>query len=148
MIHTVAHDIRYAVRLLARSPGFALLSVLTMAIGIGANAAIFTIVNAVLIRPLPFAHPDELYLVNQTNTQTRQPTSVTGANFLDWRTRSRAFASLAAFRDEPFVVGSEPPERVNGAIVNANFFDVLGVRPALGRTFAAGDESAAPASRS
>jgi putative ABC transport system permease protein len=139
-VDALRQDLRYAARMWVRAPGFTILAILTMAVGVGATAAVFSVVNAVLLRPLPFARPGELFLVQQTNSQTRLTTSVTPANFLDWRARSHAFAGLAAFRDEPFVVGGDPPARENGAVVNANFFDVLGTPPAAGRTFQPSDE--------
>jgi putative ABC transport system permease protein len=143
MIDRIRQDVRYTLRTYVRSPGFALLAVLTMAIGIGANTAIFSVVNTVLLRPLPFADPDRLFLVSQVDRKSRQGAGdATPANFLDWRERSRAFTAMAAFRDEPYVLSSgDRPERVGGGMVNANFFDVLGVAPALGRRFEAGDEA-------
>src|SRR5581483_4468697 len=87
-------DVRYAIRTAVRAPGFTALTILTMAIGIGANAAIFSVVNAVLLRPLPFDRAGELAVVNETQLATGQRTSVTAANFLDWRARTRAFAAL------------------------------------------------------
>jgi putative ABC transport system permease protein len=142
MIDRLRQDIRYAGRTFRRSPGFAALAMLTIAIGVGANAAIFTIINAVLIKPLPFAEPDRLVLVSQQDRQTKQGfEDASPANFLDWRARNHSFAGLAAQRDAPFVLSAgDHPERLNGAIVTANFFDVLGVAPAIGRGFQARDE--------
>jgi putative ABC transport system permease protein len=116
--------------------------VLTIAVGVGANAAIFSIVNAVLLRPLPFANPDDLVLITDVNTQTRQNNfDASPANFLDWRVRARSLAGLAAFRQATLALsGGDRPESLSGAIVNANFFDVLNVKPALGRGLTAGDE--------
>jgi hypothetical protein len=109
---------------------------------VGANAAIFSIVNAVLLRPLPFANPDDLVLITDVNTQTRQNNfDASPANFLDWRVRARSLAGLAAFRQATLALsGGDRPESLSGAIVNANFFDVLDVKPAIGRGFTAGDE--------
>ena len=142
MIERLVQDLRYAARTFRRAPGFLLLAVLTIAVGVGANAAIFSIVNAVLLRPLPFAHPNELVLVTDSDRRTRQSNGdATPANFLDWQVRQHSFTGLSAFRQAGFALsGGDRPESVAGAIVNANFFDVLDVKPVLGRTFAAADE--------
>jgi len=142
MIDTLLHDLRYAARTLRRSPGFLLLTILTIAVGVGANAAIFSIVNAVLLRPLPFPRPNDLVLVTDTNRQTKQSNGdATPANFLDWRIRHHSFTGLAAFRQARFTfTGADRPESIPGAIVNVSFFDVLDIKPALGRGFSAADE--------
>jgi putative ABC transport system permease protein len=141
MIDTVGQDLQYAARTFRRSPGFVLLIVLTIGIGVGANAAIFSVVNTVLLRPLPFARAGELLLLHETDTLTGQSAAdASPANVLDWRARNRTFTGLAAFRDDTYILAGEHPERVGGAMVNANFFDVLGVTPALGRAFQPGDE--------
>ena len=142
MIERLIQDLRYAARTFRRAPGFLLLTTLTIGVGVGANAAIFSIVNAVLLRPLPFGHPDQLVLVTEADRRTRQSNGdATPANFLDWRVRQRSLTALAGFRQSPLALsGGDRPESVAGAIVNANFFDVLDVKPALGRTFAETDE--------
>ena len=135
-------DLRYAARTLRRAPGFLILTVLTIAVGVGANAAMFSIVNAVLLKPLPFTRPNELVLVTDSDRRTRQSNGdATPANYLDWQARQHSFTALTAYRQARFALtGGDRPEGVAGAIVNANFFDVLGVAPALGRTFADADE--------
>lgn len=142
MLDRVAQDLRYALRSSVRAPGFALLAILTLGVGIGANAAIFSVVNATLLRPLPFPHDAELVLVSQSNRQTRQSSNnATAGTFLDWRARNHSFVGLAGFRETNLTLSSgDRPERVAGAMVNANFFDVLQVKPALGRTFRPADE--------
>ena len=142
MIERLAQDLRYAARTFRRAPGFLLLTVLTIAIGVGANAAIFSIVNAVLLRPLPFGRPNDLVLVTDADRRTRQNNfDASPANFLDWRVRQHSFTGMAGFRQAGFALsGGDRPESVPGAIVNANFFDILEVRPALGRAFHSGDE--------
>ncbi|HEX7136833.1 MAG TPA: hypothetical protein VF219_03265, partial [Vicinamibacterales bacterium] len=123
-------DIRYALRAFSRAPGFTGVAVLTIAIGIGANAAIFSVVNAVLLRPLPFPRANELVIVSQGNRVTKQSGSdATPANFLDWRERNRSFVGLAAFLESmPTLAPGELPERIHGAQVNANIFELLEVK--------------------
>ncbi len=149
MIEALLQDLRYAARSFRRTPGFSLVAIVTIAVGVGASAAIFSIVNSVLLRPMPFERPEELVLVGQYNRQTGQSyNDVSPANFLDWRARSRSFTGLAAFRDAPFTTTlGDHPERLSGAMVNANFFDVLGVKPIVGRVFEAGDERSGRAAR-
>ena len=141
MIERLRQDVRFAARTFRRSPGFLLLTVLTIAIGVGANAAIFSIVNAVLLRPLPFPDAGDLVLVTDSNRQTRQNSFDTSpATFLDWRERQTSFTELAAFRQASFALSDgDRPESVPGAIVNTNFFSVLAVKPAVGRGFAPAD---------
>jgi len=135
-------DLKYAARTLVRTPGFSVIALATIAIGVGANAAIFSIVNAVLLRPLPYPRADELVRVANTNRQTRQwLVDATPASFLDWRARNHSFTGMAAFRSPSLVLaGGDHPERLDGAVVNANFFDVLEVKPSIGRGFVGTDE--------
>ena len=142
MIDTLRYDLRYALRTCLRAPGFTLLAILTVAVAVGANAAIFSVVNATLLRALPFPRDHELVLVSVSNRQTRQSSNnAIPALFLDWRARSHSFTGLAGFREVNVTASSgDRPERLVGAMVNANFFDVLQVQPALGRAFRAADE--------
>src|SRR5438093_7663123 len=142
MFDRLRQDLRYARRTFVRAPGFTLLAIATIAVGVGANAAIFSVVNATLLRPLPFPRDTDLVLVSLANRQTRQTfNNTTPANFLDWRVRNRSFTGLAGFRESSVTISSgDHPERLNGAMVNANFFEVLQVKPALGRGFAPADE--------
>ena len=142
MMDTLGQDVRYAARTLARSPGFALLAIVTIAVGVGANTAIFSVINATLLRPLPFPRDQELVLVSLANRVTKQSFNNTSpATFLDWRARNHSFAGLAGFREATITLTSgDRPERLSGAMVNANFFDVMEVKPSLGRTFAPADE--------
>jgi putative ABC transport system permease protein len=135
-------DVRYAGRTFVRSPGFVSIAIATIAIGVGANAAIFSVVNATLLRPLPYPRAGELVLVSGSNRQTGQSTGdATPANFLDWRARNHSFTGMAAFREASVTLtAGDHPERRRAAIVNANFFDVLGITAALGRTFRPEDE--------
>jgi putative ABC transport system permease protein len=142
IVELIRCDLRYAFRTLIRNPAFTLIAVFTMAVGIGATTAIFSIVDSVLLRPLPFSDPDALVLVSQANRQTRESSGdATPANFLDWRSRNRTFAGLSAYRNAGYTLSSGGrPDRVAGAMVNSSFFDVLGVKPILGRGFQPGDE--------
>ena len=128
------HDIRNAWRQVRRAPGFALTVIITLALGIGANALVFTAVRGVLLNPLPFHEPDRLVTLWQT--QPGEPVrSVAPANFLDWRAAD-SFGGLAAYNDRKRSLTEGEPERIDVATVSANFFDVLGVRPVAGRAFA------------
>ena len=137
LLQWIGQDLRYAARTLLRSPGFTAIALATIAIGVGANAAIFSIVDAVLFRPLPYPRAQELVLVSHMNRQTKQSLAdATPANFLDWRARNSLFTGMAAFESASLVLtGSDRPERLDGAMVNANFFDLLEVKPVVGRGF-------------
>ncbi|HKQ62644.1 MAG TPA: ABC transporter permease [Candidatus Polarisedimenticolaceae bacterium] len=130
-------DLRYGLRTLRREPGFAAVAVLTLALGIGANIAIFSVVHAVLLHPLPYAEPERLVLVLENNLQKGwDQFAVAPANFADWREQVHGFSGLAAFQDRWLILGGGPePERVLGARVSAGLLDVLGQRPLFGRPF-------------
>ncbi|HEX8144503.1 MAG TPA: ABC transporter permease [Pyrinomonadaceae bacterium] len=135
---TLWQDVRYGFRMLTKKPGFTIAAVLALAIGIGANTAIFSVVNAVLLRPLPYKEADRLTLVWLKGPEAaggdRVPLSV--ADFLDWRAQNQVFEKVAAFGTNLFnYTGGEMPEQVRGASVTADFFDILGTPAALGRTF-------------
>ena len=134
---TLLQDLRYGLRTLARSPGFAFVAVATLALGIGANAAIFSAVNAVLLRPLPYAQPDELVMVWQDLRARGGPAHewATPGNVVDWK-GSGIFSGVAAVQGwQATITGDGDPEPLVGEQVTFDYFDVLGVRPALGRTF-------------
>jgi putative ABC transport system permease protein len=133
-------DIRYAIRMLAKSPAFTFIAVLTLALAIGANSAIFSIVNAVLLRPLPYPHSEEL--VRVFGVQPQFPTAPSSpANFLEWRTENQVFTHIASWVGQGFnLTGTDKPERVIGARVSSDLFQLLGVQPALGRDFTADED--------
>ncbi len=140
MTGDLMHDLRYVFRSLAKAPGFTVIVLLTLALGIGANTAIFTVLNAVLLRPLPFADSDRLVAIRETFGQGLEG-SVAGPNVVDWRTRSHSFSGMLAFRaSSRALVGDGEPEQVFTAMVSADFFRTLGVPPALGRGFADGED--------
>ena len=133
----LVQDLRYAIRMLTKKPGFAAMAILTFALGVGANAAIFSVVNAVLLRPLPYPQPGRIVAVWETRSAEGR-SRVTPANFLDWRERTRAFKDIAAFGSSAVnLTGAGEPEQLLGARVSSGYFDVLGVQPSLGRSFLA-----------
>ncbi|PYV23021.1 MAG: ABC transporter permease, partial [Acidobacteria bacterium] len=136
-------DLRYGLRMLAQSPGFTAVAVVTLALGIGANTAMFSMVHAVLMRPLPFKDPGRLYTLWERNLKMGyEQNSPAAANFADWRDRNKVFERMAAFdASRTFnLAGSGNPERVDGAAVSPGLFDLLSVEPVLGRTFSAGED--------
>ena len=132
-------DIRYAVRHSVRFPGFTAVAVLALAIGIGANTAIFTLVNAVLIEPLPYRNPSRLVVLWETNARRPgRPNVVAPANYLRWQDRATAFDEMAGFYEYRVnLTGNDQPEEVTAQDVTANFFSTIGVAPLIGRPFAA-----------
>jgi len=144
-MQTLWQDLRFGLRTLAKSPGFAAIAILTLALGIGANTAIFSIVNGVLLNPLPFPHPQELTVLYEHST-TFEKSSISYPNFLDWQRNNSTFASMAAYRHEDFnITGSGEPERVRGGMVSSGFFPIFGVKPLLGRLFSPDEDRAGAA---
>lgn len=143
-MESLSQDLRYALRSLAKAPGFTLLTVIILALGIGANSAIFSVVNAVLLHPLPFADPDRLIVVRETWADGGIG-SVSGPDFLDWQERNRVFTGMSASRSLTLSLleGGEPEEYPAGA-VSAGFFQVLGVTSILGRGFVPGEDQGQP----
>jgi len=125
-------DVKFGVRVLLRSPGFALVAILTLALGIGANTALFSLVNGILLAPLRFPQADRLVALYQHKPEF-QYSSISYPNFLDWQRDNQTFQSIAAFRPDDFsLTGLGDPERINGVMVSANFFPTLGVSPVIG----------------
>jgi putative ABC transport system permease protein len=136
MMHSWLNDVRYGARMLAKSPGFTLVAILTLALGIGANTAIFSVVNSVLLRSLPWREPDRLVMIfEQRPREGVMRNVVSAADFFDWREQSRSFEQLAASYDEVFNLINGEAERVAGVAVSPAFFDLLGVRMHLGPGF-------------
>ncbi len=128
-------DIRYAARMLRKNPGFAAVVVITLALGIGANTAIFSFVNAVILNPLPFPDSDRLVVISQTNPAGTE-ISVSLLNFQDWQARSRSFEQLGGVCFTTFnLTGVDTPQHLAGQAVTLNYFSILGVQPQLGRIF-------------
>jgi putative ABC transport system permease protein len=141
---TLLQDLRYATRMLAKQPAFTAIAVLTLGLGIGANTAIFSVVNAVLLRPLPFPNADRIMFLSERDN-TGQEFSVSCPDYLDWKRDNTVFEHLAVTRRESRNLSGIPgrePERVSSAYVSDNFFKVIGLSPQLGRTFSEEEEKA------
>ena len=139
---TFIRDIRYAVRSLAKQPGFTAIVLLTLGIGIGASTAIFSVVNSVVLRNLPYRQPDRIVAIQELSEKGTR-VQVTSANFLDWRAQNTVFEQLAAIREDTAnLTLSDSAERIDIAQTSANFFDVFGVAATHGRLFIAADEQA------
>ena len=133
-------DLTYSIRRLINDPSFTLIAVATLGLGIGVNTAVFSVVNGVLLNPLPFPEPDRLVAVYSRTADTPKDSS-SYPNFLDWVRQNRSFSYLAAFRpDDLNLIGLGQPERVRAEMVSASFFRLLGVQPILGRTFSDADD--------
>jgi len=145
---TFLQDLRFGFRMLVKRPGFTVIAVLALALGIGANTAIFSVVNAVLLKPLPYKDPQRIVAVWETNPQLgaemRNRNEVAMGNFLDWRAQNQAFERMGAlFYSNANLTGAGAPERLQSVVVTTNLFDVLGVQPALGRSFRPEEENVA-----
>ncbi|HZI17771.1 MAG TPA: ABC transporter permease [Pyrinomonadaceae bacterium] len=130
-------DLRYGLRTLAKNPGFTAVAVIALALGIGANSAIFSVVNTVLLRPLPYKDPDRLVVVWEDRSKNGYPRDTPAAgNYVDWRDQNQVFEGMAAVANQSFnLTGSGEPERIDGRNVSAGLFPLLGVEPQLGRGF-------------
>ncbi len=141
-METFWQDLRYSGRMLFKQPSFTLIAVLTLSFGIGANTAVFSIVNAVLLRPFPYEAPEQLVIPGESNSGTRGGTSLSYPNFADWKDDRKVFAAVSAVRsNESYnLTGAGEPERLVGRLVSAGFLSTLGVEPLLGRDFLAEDD--------
>ena len=139
---TIWQDIRYGARMLFRQPSFTIVAVMTLALGIGANSAIFSVVNAVLLRPLALGEPEQLVNLYETLPQGGGALgSVSTPNLIDWREQNDVLTGIAAFTPADFSLqATDSPQRINGAGVSHNFFDLLGVAPLMGRGFVEGED--------
>src|SRR6266542_2670550 len=136
-METLWQDIRYGLRMLLKAPSFSIVATIALALGIGANTAIFSVVNAVLLRPLPFPDPERLMMVWETNQQRGvERGSASYPNFADWRAQNGVFEHMAAFHTNDFILtGRGDAARIQGAVVNADLFPLLHVAPLIGRHF-------------
>jgi predicted permease len=139
-METLLQDIRYGVRMQMKSPSFAAIAVITLALGIGANTALFSVINGVLLSPLPFPEPDQLVTLHE-NKPNFEGGSVSYPNFRDWQKDNHTFSSMALSRQFAFsLTGIGEAEQVNADFVSSDFFTLLGIKPAIGRTFAQDEE--------
>jgi predicted permease len=134
-METLWQDVRYSLRVLGKNPSFAAIAILTLALGIGANTALFSVVNAVLLRPLPYPQPDRIVAISE-KTANFERSSISYPNFLDWQRANSTFSSIAAYRSDDFsITGRGETERARIGMVSAGFFEILGVTPTRGRLF-------------
>ena len=141
-MQTLIQDLRYGARMLLKNPGFTLIAVITLALGIGANTAIFSVVNAVLLRPLPYAEPERLVALWESNTQRPESrNSISYPNFFDWRAQSKSFKRMASYyTNDMALTGVAAPVNLRSAVVSPELFATLGVKPQLGRWFVGEEE--------
>jgi putative ABC transport system permease protein len=141
-MQTLWQDLRYGLRMLLGKMGFTLVAVITLALGIGANAAIFSVINSVLLRPLPYPQPERLVWIWGTNPSADiKQESASLPDFVDWKTQSQSFAAMGGFANfSPILTGAGEPERLTGAVVMDGFFATLGVSPQLGRAFTSDED--------
>ena len=148
MMDTLLQDVRYALRSLVRAPTFTIVAIVTLALGIGANTAIFSVVNSVLLTPLPYRRPERIVMVWERKVALNADRNVVNpGNYLDWRDRSSSFSALAAMAWYSMTFTGDNPANIHGQVVTSRFFDVIGVHPAIGREFTA-EEMAPNAPRS
>src|SRR5436309_15442067 len=142
-LETLAQDVRYGLRQLRRNPGFTAVAVLTLALGLGANTAIFSVVNAVVLRPLPYPQSDRLVWIAEVIPSLNAELAG-GADYLDWRDQNKTFERMTAYDPAASfnLTGRGTPARVHAAQVSANFFQTLGVSPQLGRGFTSEEDQA------
>jgi putative ABC transport system permease protein len=146
MLSALLQDIRYGIRMLARNPGFAIVAIVTLGLGIGANTAVFSVINSVLLRPLPLPDSRRIAVVFRKNVHAERSWAVAYPDLQDWQRQSQVFDAISAFAPGSVnLTGRDQPTRVRGGFVSANFFRVVGVQPSLGRGFQSGDDEAGAA---
>src|SRR5579864_783030 len=137
---TFFYDIRFGLRTLAKNPGFAAIAILTLALGIGANTALFSVVSGVLLNPLPFPQANQIVVIGE-NKANFVNGSVSYPNFQDWQKENRTFSSIAVYRPRQFsLTGIGDAEQIRGQFISSDYFSLLGVSPVIGRTFVAGED--------
>src|ERR1700685_3308545 len=133
-------DLRYAIRMLRRTPGFTAIAVLTLALAIGANTALFSIINGVLLNPLPYPHPEQLVTLHESKPNFNTG-SISYPNFLDWQKENHTLSSMAVSRSYSFsLTNLGEAEQIQGQFVTSDFFPILGVKPVMGRSFVRDDD--------
>src|SRR2546430_8673914 len=140
LMETLFRDIRFGIRSLLKQPAFTSIAIVTLALGIGANTAMFSVINAVLLRPLPYTQPDRLVWMSESGDEVaHRPLSY--PNFVDWRARNHVFESISTYRTWSMTLtGMAEPQNVRAGMVAADYFKVMGVTPILGRAFTAEDD--------
>jgi putative ABC transport system permease protein len=139
-METVIRDILFGIRSLLKQPVFTSIAILTLALGIGANTAMFSVINAVLLRPLPYTQPDRLVWMNESGEEVANR-MLSYPNFVDWRERNHVFESMSTYRTWSMTVtGTDEPQNISAGMVTADYFKVMGVTPILGRAFTAEDD--------
>jgi putative ABC transport system permease protein len=145
MLSEIYQDLKYSVRMLRKNPGFACVVLITLALGIGANTAIFSFVNAVILNPLPFPDSARLVVINEISKEGAADIGVSLLNFRDWQVRAKSFEEIGGYRFDTFnLSGMGSPQRLIGQEVTGNYFRILGVQPQLGRTFTEEEEKFTP----
>lgn len=140
MLATLVQDLRYSFRTLRRAPGFSAIAVLTLALGIGANTALFSVENGVLLNPLPFPHPEQLVTLHESKPNFEQG-SISYPNFFDWQRQNHTFAAMGVSRGYGFTLtGAGEAQQIDAEFISSDFFRILGVKPQLGRTFLPGED--------
>src|SRR5262245_3642820 len=138
-METAFQDLRYGIRLLVKNPGFTTITVLTLALGIGINTAIFSVIHSVLLRPLPYQDPEglvQLWEVSPQQKGSNETNSLSLPNFVDWREQNQSFEHIAAYLNRSLnLTDGEQPERVQGVVVSPSFFPLMRVQPFIGRAF-------------
>lgn len=139
-MNSLVHDLRFALRMIRNSPGFTVVAVLTLALGIGANAAIYSFVDGVLLRPLPYPHPEQIVNVWE-KPPNHDRNGISTLNFLDWKNQNTVFTAMAAQTGgSATLTGVDVPVQLRGSRVSARYFDIFGIKPVLGRTFAPNED--------
>ncbi len=142
-METLSQDIRYALRQLRNNPGFAAVAIITLALGIGANTAVFSVVDAVMLRPLPYSHPEQLVEAQSINSHKPQPSAISYPDFFDWRAQNHTLDHLISYHDNTYVLtGLQRPVQVDAEVVSWDLLPTLGVRPEFGRGFTPDEEKA------
>src|ERR1700691_1209524 len=140
IMNELFQDLRYAIRMLAKSPGFTTVAVLTLALAIGANTALFSVVNGVLLNPLPYPHSEQLVTLHESKPNFNTG-SISYPNFLDWQKENHTLSSVAVARPYSFsLTNLGEAEQIPGDFVSSDFFSILGVKPVMGRTFLSADD--------
>jgi len=138
---TLLQDLKFGLRMLSRNPGFTAVAIITLALGIGGNVAVFSLLDTVMLRPLPYSHPDRLYMFFPVDARHHHAQVASSyPDFHDWRAQSHAFEAMAGYRDGSFnLTGTQEPERLDGLRSTPGLFALLGIPPLLGREFSPND---------